>query len=187
MLYSLVLMLLLPLTESRGVAPKRPVQNGWKTVRVDCERYACRHMAPIEDENCLLRCQAPPCYDAIYAANPLEPGELDVSRGTYFTRCLRELETVLRAAKMWPPRLSTVDVARVVQVEGSGSEGGADAPSKQLQLPEEGADVAALQRAIDWPGARARGGRQGEETAGTETGKRGGMSREEEEAMLLGS
>lgn len=50
----------------------------WKQIKNDCERTpACQKLPMHTEENCLLQCQAPGCYKAIYAENPLEPGEID--------------------------------------------------------------------------------------------------------------
>ncbi len=62
-------------------------------------RMACSKRIPEEQpecldddtrrENCMLRCVSPACYDQVYAADPLEEGELDTTRGRLFRNCVR--------------------------------------------------------------------------------------------------
>ena len=47
-------------------------------------------------DNCVLRCVSGRCYDAVYGADALEEGEMDVKRGRTFRSCAR---TELREAK----------------------------------------------------------------------------------------
>jgi hypothetical protein len=77
--------------------------DSWKLFRSECERRACRALVPGEDENCILACQAPPCFDLVYGPSPLEPGEIDAQRYMRFQRCLKELQPQLRTASLWPP------------------------------------------------------------------------------------
>ncbi|GMY23622.1 Protein OS-9 [Fagus crenata] len=45
----------------------------------------------IAKENCALRCLSTPCYDLIYAGDPLEEGEKDLIRSQEFKYCMHKL------------------------------------------------------------------------------------------------
>lgn len=89
-------------------APRRRdaiVTGSWRSVRRQCEQGPCGHLPVEEADNCVLECQAPSCFAAVYGAEPLEPGEVDTVRAARFATCLRGLEQQLRGANLWPPRL----------------------------------------------------------------------------------
>ena len=50
----------------------------------------CSSLHPHENDNCVNRCTSPACYEEVYAASPLEPGELDMPRWRAFERCARK-------------------------------------------------------------------------------------------------
>jgi hypothetical protein len=50
----------------------------------------CSELVPEEAIMCVSRCISPECYDRIYAPNPLEDGEMDVSRAKEFEMCFKE-------------------------------------------------------------------------------------------------
>ncbi|KAE7999229.1 hypothetical protein FH972_003682 [Carpinus fangiana] len=45
----------------------------------------------IAKENCALRCLSTPCYELIYASDPLEEGEKDLFRSQEFKFCMHKL------------------------------------------------------------------------------------------------
>ena len=83
-------------------------QQAWHAALGTCS-HLCRGVAPDGDETCALECQAPSCYEQVYAAEPLEPGEVDHARAIEFARCLRSLEPGLKRSGLWPPK---VDLAK---------------------------------------------------------------------------
>ena len=72
----------------------------WKKRRKKCASGAasdedavgenCAKLHPDENDNCVNRCTSPACYAEVYAANPLEPGEIDMPRWRAFERCARK-------------------------------------------------------------------------------------------------
>ena len=63
----------------------------WKKTKENCERTACSHYAVKEESyNCVNKCASDACYDQIYASEPLEDGEIDMTRSRQFTNCLRK-------------------------------------------------------------------------------------------------
>ena len=68
---------------NRAVSGRQKNKNSnalglWKQIKEECDNtIQCRNLPMHTEENCLLQCQAPSCYQAIYAENPLEPGEID--------------------------------------------------------------------------------------------------------------
>ena len=51
---------------------------------------ACAGWHPDEADNCLNECASPACYREVYAAAPLEPGEVDRARWGEFQQCARD-------------------------------------------------------------------------------------------------
>ena len=49
-------------------------------------------------ENCVMHCMAPPCYEEIYGADPLEDGEIDTMRGRKFRVCAKVREAMVRSS-----------------------------------------------------------------------------------------
>lgn len=43
-------------------------------------------------ENCVNRCLSEACYTAVYAADPLQPGEIDKKRARLFSDCQKSEE-----------------------------------------------------------------------------------------------
>ena len=64
--------------------------RSWKKKKADCERYTCSQYLPDEGMNCVNECTSQPCYQEVYAYEPLEDGEVDVKRAKQFTNCLRK-------------------------------------------------------------------------------------------------
>lgn len=72
---------------------KRPAQarkdKAWQERKTRCENEDCVHLVPEEAFNCVNNCTSQACYTEIYAAMPLEDGEIDIDRSRAFTSCLR--------------------------------------------------------------------------------------------------
>lgn len=63
----------------------------WKTKLSDCKSSEeCKHINPDENMNCVNNCTSVICYNRIYAAEPLEDGEIDAERNRKFISCLRD-------------------------------------------------------------------------------------------------
>lgn len=66
------------------------VDKAWRWRKTKCEKTECAHMIPEEAYNCVNQCTSPTCYEEVYAAAPLEDGEIDSTRARMFTGCMRE-------------------------------------------------------------------------------------------------
>ena len=76
-------------------------------MREQCEASAaCAPLAEGFEDDCVLRCMNPRCWRLVYSSDPLEPGQIDRARATQFDTCLRTAEAPLKAAGLWPPRMS---------------------------------------------------------------------------------
>ena len=59
-----------------------------KIRRADAESI-CKDFHTDENDDCLASCVSQSCYAEIYAANPLEPGEVDRERQNKFNGCVK--------------------------------------------------------------------------------------------------
>lgn len=62
----------------------------WKDKKKSCESVSCAGFVPDEAMNCVNNCTSAECYTAVYAASPLEDGEIDSKRSREFIQCLRK-------------------------------------------------------------------------------------------------
>lgn len=85
--YILILLLLATVVDCKGNAIRR--DRAWKAKRAQCEEQDCGHLIIEEAYNCVNKCTSQLCYDEVYAANPLEDGEIDFDRDREFISCLR--------------------------------------------------------------------------------------------------
>ena len=84
----LVLLLLLQLLS--GVeAKKRKGPQATNMRKRECESTVCDGVSDDDRSNCVLECQSPECYAKVYAADELEPGEIDNKRSREFNVCLQ--------------------------------------------------------------------------------------------------
>jgi len=74
---------------SIGMVGNMPGLSVWNTRRTQCEELQCPVANHDDDPNCLLRCMSANCFQEIYGANELEPGEIDADRRKQFASCLR--------------------------------------------------------------------------------------------------
>jgi len=95
LLVLLILFLLPKLVDGRNSRRKRTEQDV-RNSRKLCEKEACRHLVPEESLNCVFECMSSSCYEQIYASNPLEDGEIDVSRARDFNSCVKDEKWIER-------------------------------------------------------------------------------------------
>jgi hypothetical protein len=93
MLYWLVVMALFVTVQSkkqnRGGNNVTQQDKVWRSRKSDCQASTCSHLPFHESYNCVNECVSSKCYQSIYAANPLEDGEVDPFRDRDFVRCVR--------------------------------------------------------------------------------------------------
>lgn len=68
------------------------IDRTWKNRKTACEKGECAHLDVDADagNNCVFNCTHPACYELVYAADPLEPGEVDEKRYNSFVACIRK-------------------------------------------------------------------------------------------------
>ena len=91
----LILLLLPKLVQGKNNNNNKNTKN-WnhrrlelRVLRNECWKTTCGSWIPEERMNCFLSCLSQTCYTQVYAAEPLEPGELDYERFQEFETCLR--------------------------------------------------------------------------------------------------
>ena len=74
----------------------------YKQKKAECEQTVCHITQYNVDEiqNCINKCISESCFQSIYAAEPLEDGEIDMARLKQFTLCARRDLKVDRLKKM---------------------------------------------------------------------------------------
>lgn len=89
------------LTGGRAIAcaPQKAGDRVTKIERQQCEEGPCSEWDADLKPNCVLRCQSEQCYTTVYAADELEPGELDPVRANSFKACVRKEKTARLAAE----------------------------------------------------------------------------------------
>lgn len=60
------------------------------SLRFDCERTTCKEYLPEENSMCVSHCVSKLCHEEVYGANPLEDGEVDISRARDFQKCVKD-------------------------------------------------------------------------------------------------
>ncbi len=70
--------------------PPRISERNVKMKRSQCEKNECFEFTADTNMNCVNKCMSKTCYDEVYAAMPLEDGEIDPSRARLFMSCLRK-------------------------------------------------------------------------------------------------
>ncbi len=60
---------------------------GIQSRRRNCRSQVCGSIPVHEDDNCVNECVSPRCYQEVYGAEPLEPGEVDLVRWQQFSSC----------------------------------------------------------------------------------------------------
>ena len=81
---------------ARPRSHSRHRDRAWKQRKRECEQGPCSHLVIDEAANCVNECVSPACYAEIYAAEPLEDGEIDVERRGRFQKCVRDEQRTLK-------------------------------------------------------------------------------------------
>ena len=68
--------------------------------RAECE-MKCMHLHPVVEEsmNCVFDCISSKCYQELYSASPLEPGEIDLTRASQFEYCAKNELRIQRSQR----------------------------------------------------------------------------------------
>ena len=78
-----------------GVSTAKRRKSASKSVptahRRQCETVQCVDVVDDYKENCVLNCTSPECYEEVYAAEELEPGEIDTKRQRAFNACIQRI------------------------------------------------------------------------------------------------
>lgn len=86
--------LILCLLPSVAAGKKKHYHSGttkthWKR-ESECVKTVCKGFHSDENDDCVSRCVSEACYNEVYAAEPLEPGEVDKPRQIRFNSCVRK-------------------------------------------------------------------------------------------------
>ena len=76
-----------------GAAPKHQQHRdrAYRAKKRECDvSSACESLDAAVGQNCVNACVSPACYAEIYAAEPLEDGEIDAKRARSFLSCVRK-------------------------------------------------------------------------------------------------
>ena len=77
-----------------GAAPKhhQTRDRAYRSRKRECEGPGspCHGREADAAANCVNECVSPACYGAVYAAEPLEDGEVDSTRSRTFLACVRK-------------------------------------------------------------------------------------------------
>ena len=88
---SLLLMLLLLISPPSVKGKRRQAQKQKMATKKQCGEVECADVHSDGLDNCILKCTSPACYEEIYAADELEPGEIDNKRSRDFNACLQRV------------------------------------------------------------------------------------------------
>ena len=88
MLPLLLLLLLAPPTGAKRRKGSSASAQHVNNRKRECEAEVCEDVHEDERGNCVLQCQSEQCFEEVYAAEPLEPGEIDMKRQRTFQNCL---------------------------------------------------------------------------------------------------
>ncbi|KAF0745472.1 hypothetical protein Ae201684_000486 [Aphanomyces euteiches] len=66
------------------------VDRVWRMQKKRCEENECREFNSMTNMNCVHQCISSTCFDKIYAAEPLEDGEVDDYRFNKYLICIRD-------------------------------------------------------------------------------------------------
>jgi hypothetical protein len=96
----LVILFMLPklvMTAGRhGTSNRKRNDLQTQSLLTNCQAHTCSSFVPEEGLNCVLACVSPACYGVVYGTDPLEDGEVDISRASQFESCLKEELRTLR-------------------------------------------------------------------------------------------
>ena len=78
---------------------KRAAEKRYRKAKEDCTINKCGAFPPEENMNCIFQCISSVCFDAVYASDPLEDGEIDSKRERIFSKCVKKIENDLHRQK----------------------------------------------------------------------------------------
>ena len=87
----LLLILLLLISPPSVKGKRRQAQKQKMATKKHCGEVECADVHSDGRDNCILKCTSPACYEEIYAADELEPGEIDNKRSRDFNGCLQRV------------------------------------------------------------------------------------------------
>ncbi len=114
-------LLLLLVLAPEAAAKKRRHQTAAATRKRRCEREDCANVHEDGMANCVLKCESPACYAEVYAADELEPGEIDVHRQRLFSKCVGE---EARAGRARPAKPTSSGGAAAETAEATAADAG---------------------------------------------------------------
>ena len=100
----------------------------------DCETQECAGLHDDDRGNCVLKCQSPTCYDEVYAAEELEPGEIDMKRQRAFSACLTSEARKLQQSRRQNGRVTEVKSAGAKADDVDPEEPRAEASTDAVEL-----------------------------------------------------
>jgi hypothetical protein len=85
--------ILIQLAAAKNQNQNSKLDRLWKARKQNCEASPeCRDIIPAEAANCINKCVSESCFEAIFASDPLEDGEIDRIRDRKFSDCVRKEE-----------------------------------------------------------------------------------------------
>ena len=82
-----------------GASKHHAKDRAYRAAKRECENGVCSNYAPDTGYNCVHECVSAPCYADVYAAEPLEDGEVDAKRSRLFLACVRKEQAARRRAE----------------------------------------------------------------------------------------
>mmetsp|Transcript_26525 Transcript_26525/g.79532 ORF Transcript_26525/g.79532 Transcript_26525/m.79532 type:complete len:112 (-) Transcript_26525:73-408(-) len=94
-------LVVLALAGTTAAAPRHSSHRdrAFRNAKRECEQTACAALPPGTNANCVHACVSQSCYDEIYAAEPLEDGEVDARRARAFQSCQRKEHSAARTTQ----------------------------------------------------------------------------------------
>jgi hypothetical protein len=80
-------------SRTAGSKHRKTAERKFSAIRDECqyESTSCKSIDVIEEAmNCVHQCMSENCYHEVYSQQPLQDGEIDVSRLKDFERCVKE-------------------------------------------------------------------------------------------------
>ena len=84
------LLVLVAAAVADGASKHHAKDRAYRAAKRECEHGVCANYAPETGYNCVHECVSAPCYADVYAAEPLEDGEIDAKRARSFLSCVRK-------------------------------------------------------------------------------------------------
>lgn len=122
----LLLILLLLISPPSVKGKRRQAQKQKMATKKQCGEVECADVHSDGRDNCILKCTSPACYEEIYAADELEPGEIDNKRSRDFNGCLQR---VMREEQQKRRDEARAKVTAAVESNAESEAGGEDEDS----------------------------------------------------------